>query len=95
MKTILFVLSIMTLMSYGCNRDQDATDSTRGMQQEESRSLDTPAIDNSNMDAENMDERDVDSQNMEARDLDSENFDTQIMDESNGALPSTSPSSEN
>ncbi len=88
MKKILFVLSIMVLMSYGCNRDQDATDSTRGMQQEESRSLDTPAIDDTNMD-----ERDVDLQNMEARDLDSENFDTQNMDESNEAMPSTSPAS--
>lgn len=53
MNKLLFVLSIMTLMSYGCNRDQDATDSTRGMQQEESRSMDKPSIDNTNMDESN------------------------------------------
>lgn len=39
MKKILFVLSALTLLSYGCNRNEDAVDSTRGMQREESRSI--------------------------------------------------------
>ncbi len=40
MKKILFLLSALTLLSYGCNRNEDAgTDA--GMQQEETRDLGT------------------------------------------------------
>lgn len=84
MKKILFVLSILTLMSYGCNRDESVeTDSTRGMQQEETRTQDIPATDS-----------EMDTQNMESRDMDSVDMDTQNMDEANEAMPSTSPSSD-
>lgn len=49
MKKILFVLSALTLLSYGCNRNEDtAVESNRGLQQEESRSMDTQNMDESN-----------------------------------------------
>lgn len=42
MKKILFLLSALTLLSYGCNRNEDAGTATdSGMQQEETRDLGT------------------------------------------------------
>lgn len=42
MKKILFLLSILTLLSYGCNRNEDAaTDTGAGMQQEETQNPST------------------------------------------------------
>lgn len=49
MKKILFVLSALTLLAYGCNRNEDtAVESNRGLQQEESRTMDTQNMDESN-----------------------------------------------
>lgn len=42
MKKLLFLLSILGLLSYGCNRNEDAGTATdAGMQQEETRDVDT------------------------------------------------------
>ncbi len=41
MKKMLFLLSILSLMIYGCNRDEKPAATDTGMQQEESRSMDT------------------------------------------------------
>ncbi len=101
MKKILFVLSVLSLMSYGCNRNQEDTGVGAGgnMQQEESRSQDIQEADVQNMDSPAMDSE---SQNMdETQNMDeshsmdkSQNMeDSQNMDESNEAVPSTSPAS--
>lgn len=41
MKKMLFLLSVLTLMSYGCNRNEEKASET-GMQREESLNRDTP-----------------------------------------------------
>jgi hypothetical protein len=57
MKKILFVMSVLTLMSYGCNRSEDAVKDT-GMQREESindgriddtQNMDSPAYEDSDV----------------------------------------------
>ena len=68
MKKILFALSVLTLLSYGCNRNEDAA--TETMQREESvnegrvqdPSMDTPAYDES--------ETGIDQEREEFRDRD-------------------------
>lgn len=46
MKKILLMLSVLSLMIYGCNRNEEpATGAGTGMQQEESRSMDTAPSD--------------------------------------------------
>jgi hypothetical protein len=46
MKKLLFVLSAMTLLSYGCNRNKDTSKNTGGdIQREESRPLQTQGLD--------------------------------------------------
>jgi hypothetical protein len=59
MKKILFVLSVLTLMSYGCNRNEDAA--TESMQREESvnegriddtQNMDSPAYEDSDVDVD-------------------------------------------
>lgn len=50
MKKILFICSILTLMSYGCNRNQErgAGEGGGAMEREESRSQDTQSTDPQN-----------------------------------------------
>ena len=50
MKKILFVLSVLSLLSYGCNRDKD-------MQQEEERSQDVQRTGTDDTELQNMDKR--------------------------------------
>ena len=46
MKKILFVLSVLTLVSYGCNRNEDAGAPAAGrVQEEQSRPMDTQNMD--------------------------------------------------
>lgn len=57
MKKILFALSVLTLLSYGCNRDQDKESTGTGMQQEEARSQDVQRTGAEDTDLQNMDKR--------------------------------------
>jgi hypothetical protein len=73
MKKILLVLSVLSLLSYGCNRNEGTATDT-GMQQEERRmdtttqDLDTPSADIQGADSD----FDVNEQREEVRPVDSE-----------------------
>jgi hypothetical protein len=66
MKKLIFVLSLLSLFAYGCNRDEAQSNQSgagTGMQQEESRGMDqqVPSQDTS-VPAQNMDQGTMDSE---------------------------------
>lgn len=57
MKKMLFALSVLTLLSFGCNRDQDKGSKGTGMQQEEARSRDVQRNGAEDTELQNMDKK--------------------------------------
>lgn len=63
MKKILFIFSILTLLSYGCNRDQGAGAGSGGMKQEEQSRDGTGSVPESSPSNSDMSGQDASSNN--------------------------------